>query len=97
MELMLKQDWSGIMNRTLIIGGNGYIGNRLREHLDDVDIIDTCWFGEANAREFFGVFERRNVTRCKCRKECCIERTACTDMGRNDRPRKATAHWYEGV
>ncbi len=36
------------MNKTLIIGGNGYIGNRLREYLDDVDIIDTCWFGEAN-------------------------------------------------
>jgi len=34
------------MNRTLIIGGDGYIGNRLREYFDDVDILDACWFGE---------------------------------------------------
>ena len=42
------------MNKTLIIGGNGYIGTRLSEYLrideenmqsdKDVDIIDTCWF-----------------------------------------------------
>ena len=33
------------MNKTLIIGGNGYIGNRLCEYFDDVDILDACWFG----------------------------------------------------
>ena len=42
------------MNKTLIIGGNGYVGTRLHEYLSvdeenmrsdkDVDIIDTCWF-----------------------------------------------------
>lgn len=37
------------MTKILIIGGNGYIGNRLYEFLDathDVDVIDTCWFGK---------------------------------------------------
>jgi len=42
------------MNKTLIIGGNGYVGTRLYSYLSvdeenmqsdkDVDIIDTCWF-----------------------------------------------------
>ena len=44
------------MNKTLIIGGNGYVGTRLHEYLSvdeenmrsdkDVDIIDTCWFSK---------------------------------------------------
>jgi len=51
---MLTRDWSGLVNKVLIIGGNGYIGTRLYEYLSideenmqsdkDVDIIDTCWF-----------------------------------------------------
>ena len=45
MEQMLIQDWSGLVNKILIIGGNGYIGTRLYNYLDfDVDVIDTCWF-----------------------------------------------------
>ena len=44
---MLIQDWSGLVSKILIIGGNGYIGTRLYNYLDfDVDVIDTCWFGK---------------------------------------------------
>ena len=56
MEQMLIQDWSGLVSKILIIGGNGYIGTRLYEYLsiDEenmqsdkvIDIIDTCWFGK---------------------------------------------------
>ena len=56
MEQMLIQDWSGLVSKILIIGGNGYIGTRLYEYLSideenmqsdkDIDIIDTCWFGK---------------------------------------------------
>ena len=35
------------MNKILLIGGNGYIGTRLYNYLDNVDIIDTCWFGKS--------------------------------------------------
>ena len=54
MEQMLTRDWSGLVNKVLIIGGNGYIGTKLHQYLSideenmqsdkDVDIIDTCWF-----------------------------------------------------
>ena len=49
MEQMLIQDWSGLVSKILIIGGNGYIGTRLYEYLSideenmqsdkDIDII----------------------------------------------------------
>ena len=34
------------MSKILLIGGNGYVGTRLYNYLDDVDVIDTCWFGK---------------------------------------------------
>ena len=56
MEQMLTLDWSGLVNKVLIIGGNGYIGTQLYPYLStdeenmqsdkDVDIIDICWFGK---------------------------------------------------
>ena len=43
------------MSKVLIIGGNGYIGNKLYQYLISyqggtgylVDVIDTCWFGQS--------------------------------------------------
>ena len=54
------------MSKILLIGGNGYIGTRLYNHLNihyDVDVIYICWFGTSIKNTIVKAVNPQNIER----------------------------------